>query len=209
VTGLKVSVPVACFRPGLSRDLRETYPVPPPATCYGFLLSLVGERDRRRHAGVRVTPSLLNRPDRSLVLRSFWRFKVNLPQGCGNNACPEFQEVLTGVELALWVDSSGEVDTSSRRLEDRVAEALEHPERVRRFGALALGESTHLVDEVRRLRPGDSGVARTYLLSDRGRLSLPVWVDHVGTGGTRWVNGDLVEGPLSTPDPGRMPVIMP
>jgi CRISPR-associated protein Cas5t len=207
VTGLKVTVPVACFRPGLSRDLRETYPVPPPATCYGFLLSLVGERDRSRHLGVRVTPALLNRPDRSLVLRSFWRFKVKLPQGCGNNVCPEFQELLTGVELALWVDSSGEADPAGPRLEDRVAEALDHPERVRRFGALALGESTHLVDEVRRLRPQDGGVARTYLLADRGRLSLPVWVDHVGTAGTRWVTGDLVEGPLQPPALGRMPVI--
>ena len=53
---LKVSVPVACFRKGFAREFWETEELPPPATCYGFLLSLVGERDRRRHVGVRVCP---------------------------------------------------------------------------------------------------------------------------------------------------------
>jgi CRISPR-associated protein Cas5t len=72
---------------------------------------------------------------------------------------------------------------------------------------LALGESSHLVDEVRLLRPGDFGAARTYLVGERGRLSMPVWVDHVGTAGTRWVAGDLVEGRLEPPPPESMPVI--
>ena len=41
--GLYVTVPVACFRKGLAREYLETEPLPPPSTCYGFLLSLVGE----------------------------------------------------------------------------------------------------------------------------------------------------------------------
>ena len=40
--GVYVTVPVACFRKGLAREYLETEPLPPPATCYGFLLSLVG-----------------------------------------------------------------------------------------------------------------------------------------------------------------------
>ena len=40
--GIYVSVPVACFRKGLAREFLETEALPPPATCYGFLLSLVG-----------------------------------------------------------------------------------------------------------------------------------------------------------------------
>ena len=42
--GLKVTVPVACFRKGFAREFWETEELPPPATCYGFLLSLVGKR---------------------------------------------------------------------------------------------------------------------------------------------------------------------
>ena len=38
--GVYVSVPIACFRKGLAREYLETEPLPPPATCYGFLLSL-------------------------------------------------------------------------------------------------------------------------------------------------------------------------
>ena len=57
--GVYVTVPVACFRKGLAREYLETEPLPPPATCYGFLLSLVGETDRRRHVGVRVVPVLV------------------------------------------------------------------------------------------------------------------------------------------------------
>ena len=56
---LEVTVPVACFRKGFAREFWETEDLPPPATCYGFLLSLVGERDRRRHIGVGVCHALL------------------------------------------------------------------------------------------------------------------------------------------------------
>ena len=44
---------------GAVLDATETEELPPPATCYGFLLSLIGERDRRRHVGVRICPALL------------------------------------------------------------------------------------------------------------------------------------------------------
>src|SRR6476661_8866257 len=103
--GVRVTVPVACFRKGLAREYLETEPLPPPATCYGFLLSLVGETNRQRHIGCRVAP----------------------------------------VELAMWLDSADEA-ADADRLERRVRQALEHPASVNRFGGLALGESTHLVD---------------------------------------------------------------
>ena len=47
--GLKVTVPIACFRKGMSRQYLETESIPHPSTCYGFLLSLVGETERERH----------------------------------------------------------------------------------------------------------------------------------------------------------------
>jgi CRISPR-associated protein Cas5t len=206
--GLKVTVPVACFRKGFAREFWESEDLPPPATCYGFLLSLVGETDRRRHVGVRVSPALLPRvgpavrspwPERSTVLRTLWRLK-KLPLGSPGNTRPDLQELLTGVRLAVWLDSSEET-AGGPTLEQRVAEALDHPERVDRFGGLSLGESTHLVDEVGRLRGDEPGPARAYLLSDRGRLSLPVWVDHVGSAGTRYVCGELEEMDPSSPPP--------
>jgi len=202
---LEISVPVACFRKGFAREYWETEELPPPATCYGFLLSLVGERDRRRHVGVRVCPALLGKPDRGVVLRTLWRVK-SLPIGSPGNARPDYQELLTGVRLALWLDSAEEEEANaSPTLEDRVATALDHPERADdRFGGLSLGESTHLVDEVCRL--GVFARARAYLLAPRGRLSLPVWVDHVGSAGTRHVTGDLIEID-EAPPPDKMPRI--
>jgi CRISPR-associated protein Cas5t len=215
--GLKVAVPVACFRKGFAREFWETEELPPPATCYGFLLSLVGETDRRRHIGARVAPGLFPQyalngrptsPDRSAVLRTLWRVKRN-ELGASGNTRPDFQELLTGVHLAIWLDSTEEVGSGSS-LEDRVVTALDHPEQIDRFGGLSLGESTHLVDEVRRLRPDDLGPARTYLLAERGRLSLPVWVDHVGSSGTRYACGDLEEWDSAVNPPSdRMPLIAP
>ena len=78
-------------------------------------------------------------------------------------------------------------------LEERVIRALEHPEQIDGFGGLSLGESTHMVDEVVRLGAEEPVTARAYLLDPggRGRLSLPVWVDHVGSASTRFVSGNL------------------
>ena len=205
---LRVTVPIACFRKGFAREFWETEELPPPATCYGFLLSLVGERDRRRHVGVRVCPALLSHPDRSAVLRTMWRVKDrNSPPGSGTNARPDYQELLTGIELAVWLDSGEEA--AGPTLEERVNTALDHPERISRFGGLSLGESTHMVDEVQRLPDDWQGGARAYLLAERGRLSLPIWVDHVGSAGTRHVSGELAEITDFPPPLDRMPRIEP
>jgi CRISPR-associated protein Cas5t len=213
--GLRVTVPVACFRKGLAREYLETEPLPPPATCYGFLLSLVGETKRARHVGCRVAPMLLNRPEQSVVLRTVWRVK-KMPLGSSGNTRPDYQQLLAPVELAIWLDSSEE-SQSGDRLETRVGRALDNPHSVERFGGLSLGESTHLVDEIHhldryfaRLKSAERPqTGRAFLLAERGRLTLPVWVDHVGSAGTRYVTGNLEEAPLSPPPLGRMPRIEP
>src|SRR5437762_1324639 len=126
--GLRVTIPIACFRKGLAREYLETEPLPPPSTCYGFLLSLMGETKRERHIGCRIAPVLVNRPERSVVLRTVWR----------------------------------------RR-------------------------------------------GQAFLLAARGRLTLPVWVDHVGSADTRYVTGDLVnDWPIERqPELNAMPRIEP
>jgi CRISPR-associated protein Cas5t len=211
--GVYVTVPIACFRKGLAREYLETEPLPPPATCYGFLLSLVGETDRRRHVRVRVCPVLLNKPEISVVLRTVWRVKKS-PLGSPGNTRPDYQQLLSPIHLLIWLDSGDE--TRPIPLEQRVEAALDQPASVTRFGGLSLGESTHLVDEVSRFKPDHAPSAEfparghAFVLAERGRLTLPVWVDHVGSRGTRFAVGDLVEqSVLTAPDRERMPLITP
>jgi CRISPR-associated protein Cas5t len=205
--GVYVTVPVACFRKGLAREYLETEPLPPPATCYGFLLSLVGETDRRKYIGAQVAPVVLDPlPKTSVVLRTVWRVKKT-PLGSPGNTRPDYQQLLTDVRLVIWLDSSVE-------LEDRVRNALSKPSTVSRYGGLSLGESTHMVDEVclfDRVRDRLPAKGRFFLQRDdkKGRLTLPVWVDHVGSAGTRYATGDLDESPLVPPLTTRMPVISP
>src|SRR5215211_1709050 len=98
--GVYLTVPIACFRKGLAREYLETEVLPPPATCYGALLSLVGETDRRSHVGVRLCPVLLNEPALSVVLRTVWRVKKT-PLGSPGNTRPDYQQLLAPVELAV------------------------------------------------------------------------------------------------------------
>jgi CRISPR-associated protein Cas5t len=207
--GLYVSVPVACFRKGFAREYLETEILPPPATCYGFLLSLIGETDRTRHIGCRLAPVIIEEPQKSLVLRTVWRIKSRkLLMGDGNNRMLAQQELLSGIQLILWLDSSEE-QKGSPTLEERTTEALQHPERVERFGGLSLGESTHLVNEVKRFAGDPEKEGQAFLLADRGPLTLPVWVDHVGSTNTRYITGELVSFPLTEPAATRLPKIEP
>jgi CRISPR-associated protein Cas5t len=159
-------------------------------------------------------------PERSVVLRTVWRVKKT-PLGSPGNTRPDYQQLLAPVEVVCWVDSTSE-QSPETNLEERVRAALTNPSTIeRRFGGLSLGESTHLVDEVqlldkylqsrnwRQRTPQPCG--RAFLLAERGRLTLPVWVDHVGSARTRHVTGDLVpDWPLhQPPDPERMPRIEP
>jgi CRISPR-associated protein Cas5t len=209
MVGLYVSVPVASFRKGLAREYLETEELPAPATCYGFLLSLVGETDRTRHVGCRVTAALIQQPERSVVLRTIWRIKNrNLPMGDGNNRMPAQQEILTGVRVVIWL-ASDEEQRKDISLEERTLEALSRPECVDRFGGLSLGESSHLVDEIKLFESDSTRRAAMFLLADHGQLTLPVWVDHVGSKDTTYVTGDLIELPLVAPGLTRVPKIEP
>lgn len=215
--GVHTRVPVACFRKGMAREYLETETVPPPATCYGFLLSLVGETDRNRHVGARVTPTLLGAPHQSVVLRTVWRLKKPV-LGAPGNSRPDYQQLLTHVELVIWLDSTQE-EASPPSLEQRVLAALNPATRggLHRYGGLSLGESTHLVDEVslltearrRRLEECDLR-CRTYLLAEGGLVGLPTWVDHVGSIETVYAIGELVEkNSLHAPELEKMPTIAP
>ena len=186
---LRVDVPIASFPSSRSREYRDTYPVPPPSTVYGMLLSLVGETDRCKHCGVKIAIALLSEPAKSITLRKIRRFKektINNPQ----NSRPDFQEILTGIELIVWV-ATGE-DKANPSLCDRLIQAFANPSSIQRFGALCLGESRDLVNSIDLLAKTDFNQPLQYLIQDEwGYLSLPYWVDHVGSKNTRWLRYSL------------------
>jgi len=208
--GLSVEVPVASFRMPYAREYAESYEIPPPATVYGMLLSLVGEVDRYRHIGTRIAiarPDECAEPARSVILRTFRRIK-HKPVSDPRNARPDFQEILTHVSLVVWVESENE-SASTPTLVGRLDAALTKPETIERFGGLSLGESRDLVDSVSPLPvsennydgPYRSGALCHWLRrDDNGPLTMPYWVDHVGSVKTRWASYRLVAGSIGEPD---------
>lgn len=218
---LRVEVPYASFRKSYARSFAETYSLPPPATVYGMLLSLVGERFRRRHEGVRLAFAYKCRqeetkgcgapcvPQVATTLRKLSRYKYGVAskQSKLGNA-PDFVETLCGIELLCWVDSTQEKLTKSEspqaggNLERRIREALEQPASVNRFGLLCLGLSDDVVNDVS-LCPNVEGAWHRLLPRDTGAMELPVWVDHVGSADTRWQRYQLETKPASlTGEPG-------
>ncbi len=188
--GLYVSVPVASFRVPRAREYFETFPVPPPATVYGMLLSLIGETNRRVHEGSEIAIALLSEPEYSVVLRTLWRVKKKESGlGLGENRRPDFQELLTDVRLAVWIRDE---ETAEISLTKRIQNSFDNPSTVNRFGGLCLGESTHLVDEVKLLGDLPGGFCQFLLNDDDGELSLPIWADHVGSN-TTWGQYSLSE----------------
>jgi CRISPR-associated protein Cas5t len=197
--GLYVSVPVACFRVPRAREYFETFPCPPPATVYGMLLSMVGETNRRTHEGAEIAIALLSEPRYSAVLRTLWRVKdKNAGPGLGNNRRPDFQELLTDVQLAVWI-RQGAAEKTEIPLALRIQRSLDSPATVSRFGGLSLGESTHLVDTVSRLQAQDLR-GRLLIAAEDGDLSLPIWPDHVGSV-TTWGQYRLVKTHISGDSP--------
>ena len=204
---LAVSVPIACWRKGAAREMWETELIPPPSTCYGMLLSLVGEMERERHIGARVTTGVHAFSQISTVLRSLWRVKTRkLAPGVGNNASPDFQQLVTNAEVVVVLDSSQE--TNGLGLEERVLQALRDPTRVTRFGGLSLGESTHLVNDINVMPDPWSQSYHVFVVEEDGDVTLPVWVDHVGAVGTAYTVGAL-RFLSKAPDSGSIPVIAP
>ncbi len=196
---LYVSVPVTCFRIPQAREYFETFPCPPPSTVYGMLLSAVGEINRGVHEGAEIAIALLSDPEFSIVLRTMWRVK-NRQEGLGlkTNRRPDFQELLTQSQLAIWI-RKGVRERCESPLASRVRAALEHPENVQRFGGLSLGESSHLIDDFSFLGSEHSR-GQLLVAETQGEFSLPVWTDHVGSR-TRWQQYSLKECDLTAPLP--------
>lgn len=186
---LHVEVPYASFRKSFARSFAETYPLPPPATVYGMLLSLVGEYFRNRHDGVRLAFAYKRLPKVATTLRKLSRYKYGVPskQRTLGNA-PDFVETLCDIEFLCWIDSSQEKSRGSgenNNLEERLRDVLTAPRNIDRRGVLCLGLSDDAVNSVGLCNRFEGNWHRL-LPKDSGNIELPVWVDHVGAAHTRW-----------------------
>lgn len=199
---LHIEVPYASFRKSYARALAETYPFPPPATVYGMLLSLVGERLRARHAGVRLAFAFLRHPQVARTLRRMSGLKY------GVSRTPDFIETLCGIDFLCWVDSQDEQDLGDgKSLEARLVEAIATPELISRTGIVSLGLSDDAVNDISLVtdlpgfneqfeRQSESFSGWHWLLpQDDGQIELPIWVDHVGAFHTRWQRYQFDETP--------------
>lgn len=189
---LRVSVPVCSFRRSFAREYLETERFPPPSTVYGFLLSLVGEEDRATYADAELALCVTGKPEVSRVLRTAWRVKSEkISPGVASNKRPDYQELLTGLEMVVWL-------RKPKAFVERVFQAFQNPAAVHRFGGLSLGESRDLVDEVALNPSWISGSQGTWLVPEpKGKLPLTVWVDHVGSNGTRWLQFQPTQGGIN------------
>ena len=168
---LQFSKPVCS---GVSGKLSD-YPHPPQSTG---LLSLVGEETDTAYIGTRLAVAVVKRPAVSMALVTAWRVKdkKTLP-GTGSNRRPDYQEVLSGLVIGVWV-AVGHLEPGCG--------LARRSELTTRFGGLCLGERD-LVDEV--AFDPVWGMAMSAVVDPwigEAPHPLPVWVDHVGSKGDRW-----------------------
>jgi len=216
---LYIESPYGEFRKSYARSFAESYVLPPPSTVYGMLLSAVGERYRSAHEGVRLAFAYRRKPRVATTLRKMSRLKYGVARK--QTTLPEYIETLCNMEMICWVDSSREEAEFS--LEERLLEAIRHPDRIQRYGLVSLGLSDDLVNELSlldyregawyrlisdpsgypaissRLEDEQGAWSSWYrLLPDsQGTLELPIWVDHLGSAGTRRQRFELDISPTS------------
>lgn len=204
---LYLECPCTSFPRSFARDFKETYRYPPPSTVYGFLLSLVGEEDMTAHLGVKLAMGIIGSdPPVSRIIRKQRSHKFVVGTEAKNRikkhgegvyptsnfSKPNHQELLTGLQVVLQIDSSEE--SARIKLSERVVIALASPEQITRFGGLSLGESWALVNGVRNYRESD-GKIRWLVKHKRGLIGLPMWIDRQTGQGTfqRFSFGELSE----------------
>jgi CRISPR-associated protein Cas5t len=169
---IRVEVPVCAFRPYASREYQDTFPVPPPATVYGMLLSFLGvsREQKAQHRGAEMALAVAELPRRSKVFRKLRRGKDL------EDTRPDYQDLL--IDLTLWLWLRPGTDSVDPPLSARIPAALADPRTLIRQGGLSLGESSYLVD-VLRVDPAPPDRLIFLTPDNRGFYSLPVWVDHL------------------------------
>jgi CRISPR-associated protein Cas5t len=157
----------------------------------------VGEENRYKHCGVKLAIALLSEPEKSVVIRTFRRLKKNDIHHRSNSR-PDYQELLANIELVVWL-TRGE-DKATPSLPERLYQAFNNPASINRFGGLSLGESRYLVNAVTLLPENHYEESLHWLVQDENSwLTLPCWVDHVGSKGTLYQRYTLQESQICQP----------
>jgi CRISPR-associated protein Cas5t len=185
---LQVTVPIASFAVPQAREFVESYPFPPPSTVYGMLLSMIGETNRKKYIGTRLSVIVSRLAYPNMILRKIRRVK-KADLNDATNSRPDYQTLLTGLEFFVGVESPSSL---SANLIEKIRSALKYPESIHRFGGLSCGESHNLVDQINlvseqvvlvTLEENESWVLKP---NSTGDWSVQVWVDHVGSLNTVW-----------------------
>jgi CRISPR-associated protein Cas5t len=185
---LYMEAPIFYLRkPQARNQVYESFVFPPPSSLYGMLLSYIGEVDKTKYEGTELALAQLKEMPKSMVCRKIWRMKAKELTD-PTNRTPIRQELYTGLAMSIWVKGS---------FADKLEECLEHPERIKRFGPVSIGESTNFVNDLRLWRDSDLNTGQLLVKDEDGFLGLTVWTDHVGTKST-WHNFSLVEQSLDT-----------
>ncbi len=194
---VRVSVPVVSFRPYLSRDYQDTYPVPPPATVFGMLLSLCGisHTGRSDYQGTELATLVDRVSEPSRVLRKLRRDTIKDRKRGTAGYRPDYQELIFGLQVWVAVRQGGALHD----LSEHVLNALENPACLDRYGALSLGESTFLVDEITACESAPSN-GTVLQPDDTGSLTLPVWVEYRNQSETRLQRFNLAKRELTEED---------
>ena len=133
----------------------------------------------QHHRGVKIALALASKPQSNIVMRTVRRLK-NADLNHPSNSKPDFQEVLSGVEIVVGVDSCE--DTND--LETRIVESLSNSKFTERFGGLSIGESKDLIDDIQILeKPSQS--LQWLTINTKGKIKLPLIVDYMGSKNTK------------------------
>lgn len=176
MTIIEFYAPYASFRNMYTlNNIYETHEIAPPSTCYGFLLSLVGEYNKLKHEGVRLSTGLFSKPAVNTVLQFVRRLKEK-DYNNKSNSIPTWTQFLTDYHGVIFIDSSDEQGGQS--LEDRVQRAISDPNSTGRKFPLVIGDNTSIVDDVRVIEWEEGKRANVFLTRPRGTLTLTSWVDY-------------------------------
>ena len=161
---LYIEVPVASFHRRFAHDYKETYLFPPLRTVYGCILSLVGELDMDAYSLDCIDLGTLNRsPEISTVCLKYRNASYapggkhakarskSYPPGVYPSSLyskPNMKEVVTGTRIVAAVNNS----KLAKRVEIALTEGCD------RFGILSLGESSAMVNVIRKYRESDGEI---------------------------------------------------
>lgn len=163
-----MDIPIFFTKKPQSRcEYYESFEYPCFSTVYGALLSYIGEMDISKYEKTMMAIAIISNPEKNVVIRRISRFK-NKDLTDAQNHPPIRQELYTNVKLFISIKG---------KLEDALIKAMKNPESINRFGALCLGESECLINELREFRDNDAETGDFLVKDVNGEYGLITWHD--------------------------------